>query len=211
MYGDYLLIAPVLDSAVVSQNIYLPEGTWIDYVKGKTYEGNQHIEYNIDKESWKDIPIFIKKGAIIPTQDIMQYVGEKEVKTIYLDLFPSEKLTSFPLYDDDGHTYNYEKGDYFKQNISLSKDLKNIKIEFARQEKNYTPTFTRYIAKVHGDQAKEVSVNKANLKKFASHDELLNSESEGFCNTDDIYGKVTYISLKVKSEGQSISVKYETL
>jgi len=207
MYGDYLLISPVLDSAVVSQKIYLPEGKWIDYTYGKTYEGKQYIDYAIDKTSWKDIPIFIKDGAIIPTQEIMKYVGERETKMIYLDMFPTEKTTNFPLYDDDGHTYNYEKGQYFLQNISLSKVKDRIKIEFSKQEKNYAPTFLYFLAKVHGGEAKEVVAGKTILKKFDSYNDLLEGGSEGFCIVEDTYGTATYIRLKVKGEGQSVTVK----
>ena len=207
MYGDYLLVAPVLDSAAVSRKIYLPEGSWVDFVKGNSYEGNRHIDYPIDKNSWKDIPIFVKSGAIIPTQDILQYVGEMEVKRIYLDLFPSGKVTSFPLYEDDGHTYNYEKGEYFKQSISLLKENSGVTIEFARQEGSYVPTFTSCIARVHTQQAKEVWADNKNLKKYASYDELTKGDSEGFCNSEDIYGKVTYVMLKVKGGGQTVNVK----
>ena len=150
---------------------------------------------------------FIKDGAIIPTQEIMQYVGQRDAKTINLDMFPTEKTTNFPLYDDDGHTYNYEKGQYFKQNISLSKVRDCVKIEFSKQERNYTPTFLHYLAKVHGLEAKEVVAGKTILKKFDSYNDLLDSGSEGFCNVEDIYGKATYIRLKVKGEGQSVTVK----
>lgn len=207
MYGDYLLVAPVLDSAVVSHDIYLPEGTWIDFAKGKTYAGNQHIAYATDKESWKDIPLFIRKGAILPTQDIQQYVGEKEVKTIYLDLFPDAKLTRFPLYDDDGTTYNYEKGDYFKQVISLIESKGLVRIEFGKQEQSRKPAFTHYLARVHGEPAAEVLVDNAGIRKFASFEELREADANGYCITGDIYGKTTCIKLKVKGEGQTIMVK----
>jgi len=207
MYGDYLLVAPVLDSAVVAHKIYLPEGTWIDYANGKTYAGKQHIVYPIDKESWTDIPVFIRKGAIIPTQEIIQYVTEKKADTICLDLFPDEKLTSFQFYDDDGTTYNYEKGDYFKQNILLSGNNNIIRIKFERQEKSYTPEFTHYLAKVHGEQATAVIVDNANLRKLDSYEALQKSVSNCYCIIDDIYGKATCIKLKVKGEGQSVVVK----
>ncbi len=32
MFGDYLLVSPVLDQGQTSKSIYLPEGTWIDYL-----------------------------------------------------------------------------------------------------------------------------------------------------------------------------------
>jgi alpha-glucosidase len=207
MYGDYLLVAPVLDSAVVSHKVYLPEGTWIDFMKGTSYAGNQYIAYATDKDNWQDIPLFIRKGAILPTQEIQQYVGENEVKMIYLDLFPDQKKTSFPLYDDDGTTYNYEKGDYFRQVISLVESKGLVRIEFGKQEQSRKPAFTHFLAKVHGEPAVEVRVDKAGIRKFGSFEELREADVNGFCITSDIYGKTTCIKLKVKGEGQSVLVQ----
>ena len=90
--------------------IYLPEGTWIDYNRGTVYEGGQYIPYSLNSESWTDIPMFIKEGAIIPKQDVQDYVGQETVDHVTVDIFPSGRETSFRYYDDDGETYDYEDG-----------------------------------------------------------------------------------------------------
>ncbi len=108
---------------------------------------------------------------------------------------------------NDGNTYSYEKGQYFKQNISLIKDNEKVKIIFDRQEKNYKPDFTSYIAKVHQIHAQKVLAGKYDLKRYSSSEELLKANSEGFCIDNDIYGKVTIIKLKTSGLGQIILVK----
>lgn len=35
-----------------------------------------------------------------------------------LDIFPSSAQSSFRLYDDDGSSYDYESGEYFKQTVT---------------------------------------------------------------------------------------------
>jgi alpha-glucosidase (family GH31 glycosyl hydrolase) len=97
---------------------YLPQGKWIDYEKGTVYEGNQTISYPVDKNTWLDIPMFLKEGAIVATQDVMNYIGEIPVDKVYMDIFPSVNKTDFNFYDDDGHSYDYENGTYYKQIIS---------------------------------------------------------------------------------------------
>ena len=77
-----------------------------DYNRGTVYEGGQYIPYSLNSESWTDIPMFIKEGAIIPTQDVQDYVGQETVDHVTVDIFPSGRETSFRYYDDDGETYD---------------------------------------------------------------------------------------------------------
>lgn len=113
MFGEWLLVAPVTERGQSVKWIYLPEGTWIDYNRGTVYEGGQYIPYSLNSESWTDIPMFVKEGAIIPTQDVQDYVGQETVDHVTVDIFPSSRETSFRYYDDDGETYDYEDGVYF--------------------------------------------------------------------------------------------------
>ncbi|MDQ2800069.1 MAG: DUF4968 domain-containing protein, partial [Armatimonadota bacterium] len=117
MFGDSLLVAPVVDQHQTVKPIYLPAGTWTDYFRGTVYQGGQTIAYPVNPATWDDIPLFIKSGAILPTVDVMNYIGENPVKTVSLDIFPSPAPTRFTYYDDDGITYGYEKGAYFSQTI----------------------------------------------------------------------------------------------
>ncbi|HAM2145805.1 TPA: carbohydrate-binding protein [Listeria monocytogenes] len=121
MFGDGLLVAPVLEEGAGSRDIYLPAGTWIDYNRGDVYEGNQTISYEVNDDDWTDVPMFVKQGAIMPMQQPQNYVGESAVKTIYLDTFASDKETSFTHYDDDGKSFDYEKDTYLKQKMTTSK------------------------------------------------------------------------------------------
>ncbi len=75
--------------------------------------GKDEIDFATGK--WEDnFPLFIRQGAIIPMMhDDVQYVGEKPLKELDVEVFPDTKLTSFEYYDDDGETYDYETGSYF--------------------------------------------------------------------------------------------------
>lgn len=193
MFGDYMLVSPVVEENQDIKNIYLPKGTWIDYFTGMRYAGGKNIEHKVDKESWKDVPLFIKSGAIIPTQDFMNYVGEKPVNNIYLDVFPDKTVSSFRYYDDDGKTYDYEKGVYFIQNMTAQDNGDSANFKISHKEGSYTPELKNYIVKMHGKDGNKVSINGTDLKKFNSYEELVNSNEEGFTVCKDQYGLVTYV------------------
>jgi len=106
MFGAEILIAPLWSDTTFYRKIYLPEGEWIDYFDETRYQGKQTITYYapIDR-----VPIFIKAGSIIPmAPDNQRYIDEiKNPMTI--QVYP-EGNSSFELYEDDGESYDYERG-----------------------------------------------------------------------------------------------------
>lgn len=62
MFGDSMLVVPVFFGGKIRE-VYLPEGKWIDWWTGKEYQGPQILNY---EAALNVIPVFIKKGSIIP-------------------------------------------------------------------------------------------------------------------------------------------------
>ncbi len=90
-----MLVAPVMnDDDKVT--VYLPDGTWTDYWTKKQYAGRQWIEYTAPLDV---LPIFIRENAIIPMGPVMQYVDEKPLDTVTLDLYPVKGTSEFTIYD----------------------------------------------------------------------------------------------------------------
>ncbi|MBO5109245.1 MAG: glycoside hydrolase family 31 protein [Clostridia bacterium] len=65
LFGDDLLIAPVLTLGARSRRVYLPAGTWTDAYTGRRYEGNTTLEADAPLDR---IPVFIREGATIPQE-----------------------------------------------------------------------------------------------------------------------------------------------
>ena len=62
MFGDGVLVAPVMELGLRSRPVYLPEGaTWIDTHTGAEYAGGQTVEADAPLEV---IPAFVKKGVL---------------------------------------------------------------------------------------------------------------------------------------------------
>ena len=200
MFGDYMLVSPVVKQGETEKDIYLPKGNWIDYFNGTKYDGGQTIKYSVNSETWDDIPLFIKKGAIIPSNSKpIQYIEEK-VDTLYLDAFPDKDATSFEYYDDDGKTYNYENGEYFIQDMHTQDKGNSIEFKIDSKKGSFTPNTQYYVVRIHGNAGKDIKLNGQSLQTASSIDDMMNSSNEAWINSKDVYGDVTYIKVKVGEE-----------
>ena len=201
MFGEWLLVAPITERGQSVKWIYLPEGTWIDYNRGTVYEGGQYIPYSLNSESWTDIPMFIKEGAIIPKQDVQDYVGQETVDHVTVDIFPSGRETSFRYYDDDGETYDYEDGVYFTQEIS-AQGTGNTEVKIGAVDGSHNSGLDYYYLAVHGQAATEVTSN-GSLPYYDDYNALLAAPGEGWTVGKDVYGDVTYIKAYAASDSNS--------
>jgi alpha-D-xyloside xylohydrolase len=106
MFGPALLIAPVTEYKQRTRSVYLPTAsTWYDYWTGKPALAG-HIEA---AAAYDQIPVFVRAGSIIPYAPPMQYIGEKPSDPITLYVYAGAD-GSFVLYEDQGATFDYEKG-----------------------------------------------------------------------------------------------------
>jgi alpha-glucosidase (family GH31 glycosyl hydrolase) len=128
MFGENLLVG------VFSDSIYLPEGNWIDFWTNQKIAGGKRIEAKYPKN--RGGQLFIKSGAIIPFQKKMQYIGEIPLDTLIIKVFPENK-SSFTLYEDDGITYEYEKGIFESTLFRCSRDSKSVEFEIIRKSDYY--------------------------------------------------------------------------
>jgi alpha-glucosidase len=109
LFGEELLVAPVLKKGERVKRVYLPEGEWIDFNDKQTvYTGGQRIAY---RAPLNVIPIFVKKGSIIPQMPVMQYIHEKKDYPLMVHIFPNYEgeTATFELYEDDGENLDYLK------------------------------------------------------------------------------------------------------
>jgi alpha-glucosidase (family GH31 glycosyl hydrolase) len=195
MFGQWLLVSPVVEQGQTSKRIYLPAGKWIDWSTGKTYAGGQTIEVPVDAKTWRDIPLFIRDGAIIPTQPVMDYVGQHPVTTVTVQVFPSDHITHFDYYDDDGETYAYEKGAHFVQTMMTHKENDGIDFTLASPQGTYKPATRWYLLAIHGGIARSVLANGKAVPSADSLDALKASATEGWAIGHDRYGTVTWVKL----------------
>lgn len=129
LFGPYFLVAPIYQETRkdekgndIRNGIYLPEGEWVDYFNGDVYQGNRIIN-NYASPLWK-LPVFVKRGAIIPMANPNNNVNEINPELRIYEVYPYGQ-SSFTEYDDDGLTEAYRLGQGVKTLIESNVDKKN--------------------------------------------------------------------------------------
>ncbi|RLF20738.1 MAG: alpha-xylosidase [Thermoprotei archaeon] len=108
MFGPYILVAPITTPSTYSREVYLPKGIWYDFWSGRKYTGGRYINVSAPLDK---IPLFVRAGAILPMAPPTLRNAMERINSIELRIYPG-KDGRFDLYDDDGETYNYERGEY---------------------------------------------------------------------------------------------------
>jgi alpha-glucosidase (family GH31 glycosyl hydrolase) len=133
MAGEYLLVAPMFVGQE-SRKVILPKGNWYDFYTGE-YVGNGEVI--TVTPGLEKIPVYVKDGGIIPMMPPMLHTP-KAGDVVDLEIrHYGTKTNSYMLYDDDGETFDYEKGAYSWRTLTVKSD-KNNKLfgEISKAEKN---------------------------------------------------------------------------
>jgi alpha-D-xyloside xylohydrolase len=108
LFGPSILVSPVTEQGATSRHLYLPKAQWYDFWSGKTVEGGKAIDAAAPIER---IPLFVRAGSIVPMGPDVEYAAEKPADPVELRVYRGADA-AFTLYEDEGDTYNYEKGAY---------------------------------------------------------------------------------------------------
>ena len=132
MAGEYLLVAPMFKGQK-ERTVVLPKGDWYDFYTGK-YVGNGEkitVTPGLDR-----IPVYVKDGAILPFMEPRLH-APKAGEKVNLEIRHYGKADgSYRLYDDDGETFDYEKGAYSWRDITVTRDKKGkLKGAISKAEK----------------------------------------------------------------------------
>lgn len=183
LFGQELLVAPVVKKGARTKNVYLPEGTWIDYNNRKTtYIGEQWTTVEAPLSS---IPMFVKQGSVIPTMPVMNYTHEKPVYPLIFEVFPAAKgeEASFTLYEDEGENLGYQRDEFAKTPVRFRTDEDGYHLSVgAREGKGYTvPGPRNFVFRIYLKTApKGVTVQGTKVKKVKPErlEENMDSDTE---------------------------------
>ncbi|WP_428329936.1 glycoside hydrolase family 31 protein [Mucilaginibacter sp.] len=144
LFGDALLIAPV-ESTRLTEDVYLPKGDWYRLSSGEKYEGGKSVNV---PSPLTDLPVFVKAGGIIPMQNVIQSTAEKGDGILEVNVWYGNEANSFVYYEDDGSSYDYQKGSYYKREISFDADKSSISLSAA--EGSFTSKYSKIKLVMHG-------------------------------------------------------------
>lgn len=116
MVGDNLLVAPLFEGEA-SRKVVLPKGKWFDFYTGKLAG---EAEIITGSPGLDHIPVFVRDGGIVPMAESSQLQAAGAKTNLMVRVYGNQE-TSYKLYDDDGSTFDYEKGAYSWREIRVVK------------------------------------------------------------------------------------------
>ncbi|SFF38898.1 glycoside hydrolase family 31 protein [Thermoflexibacter ruber] len=169
LFGANLLVCPVESYKEITK-VYLPKGAWYYLYSNTLYQGGEEIYADCPLEL---LPVYVKAGGILLMQSLVQSTGEKHDGILEVHVYYGTEGSTFIYYEDDGKTYKYEKGKYYKRNISYFPE--NQAIVFSMVEGDYKSSFDKIKLVLHNFEGvkKNIEVNNEKVKVIKEELELL--------------------------------------
>lgn len=109
MFGPALLVSPVTEQGAVTRHLYLPNAKWVDFWTGRAAPMSG-IAVDVPAPLSR-LPLYVRGGSILPLGPDVEYASQKPTDPLELRIYRGAD-GDFTLYEDEGDTYNYEKGAY---------------------------------------------------------------------------------------------------
>jgi hypothetical protein len=178
LLGDALLVSPVVQAGQTTKDVYLPSGSWVYLWDDRLYGGGGMVTVSTPLET---MPVFVKRGSIIPRQPVMNYSDERPADTLMVSVYPSPVgAGGFTLYEDDGETLEYQSGSFARipltQQTTATGVLTSLSLSIGAAEGTYAgmPERRAYLADVHGIAGGPTAafINGRPIAQRSSYEEL---------------------------------------
>ena len=110
-------------------------------------QGGREITREVDLAT---MPLYVRAGSVIPMGPVKQYTGEKVDSPLTLWVYPGADAT-FSLYEDDGDTFNYRKGEFMRVNIAWNDRRRQLALRLAAGSKMLPPARRNIAIRVAGE------------------------------------------------------------
>jgi len=173
LLGADLLVAenPYPDE-VGDYTVELPPVGWYDYWTGARADGiadgkaialtaATNAEVTIH-HSIKTLPVFVRAGAIVPEQPLVQSTDETPQGPLTLRVYPPAETgekCSGSLYLDDGISYGFEKGEFLRVGFTCRQTAEGLSVTVAPREGSFAPWWNQLSVEVYGARRPAMSVS----------------------------------------------------
>jgi alpha-glucosidase len=145
LVGDRLLVAPPnTPESPESYNICLPKGGWYDYWTGGLAPAKPYEAPKLDR-----LPVYVRAGTILPRQPLVQSTMETPNGPLELAVYAGPNCAG-TLYADDGHSLDYQRGVFLRQQLSCTMTPKGLTLAFAKREGSWKPWWKTMTVSVYG-------------------------------------------------------------
>jgi len=146
IFGEKILVCPILEPNAKGRRMFIPRGKWYNFWNCELILGGEEVWVDADIDS---MPIFIKEGAIIPKYPIQQYVGEKTIDQLKLEVFYKLGNEKSQVFEDAHDGYDYKKGKFSLRNFSLVGKEDTLTIQQFKSG-TFIPSYLTFEIKFYG-------------------------------------------------------------
>ncbi|MGO9228592.1 MAG: TIM-barrel domain-containing protein [Bryobacteraceae bacterium] len=109
LFGPALMVNPVTEPGATSRSVYLPgNAAWYDFWTGRREAAGHRTGAAAPIET---MPLYVPAGSILPLGPDVEYVDQKPADPLEVRVYPGAD-GSFILFEDEGDSYDYERGAY---------------------------------------------------------------------------------------------------
>jgi alpha-glucosidase len=140
--ADLLVAAPPKPESPYAYDVCLPAKGWYDYWTGAPVMAEKVKETpKLDR-----LPVFVRPGAIIARQPLVQSTSETPKGPLELHVYPGEDCRG-EIYLDDGVSVS---GPSLRQQVTCAVTSRGVTLHFGAREGSYAPWWKSIAVTVHG-------------------------------------------------------------
>jgi alpha-glucosidase len=152
-FGPAMMVVPE-ESNKELVKVFLPPSNWFDLYTDKQLSGNQELITDCPLDR---LPVYVKGSSILPMREQAGKNVADTGDTLELHLYQGTEYNDFTLYEDDGQTFNYEKGEFAKRKITYTPTKNELVLEAS--DGNYPSPYKKLIVFFHGFNFQQAYVN----------------------------------------------------
>jgi alpha-glucosidase len=157
LFGRDFLVAPVVTETVDPLAITLPPGDWYDFWTSQKHPAAEKITL---RPAIDQLPVYVRAGAIIPMQTVVQSTNENPGGPLQLRVYPGEDCRG-SLYQDDGHTFAYQRGDFLRVSYSCQVSAGSTTVTSTIESGSFRPWWNATQVTIFGSsKPKEVGIGE---------------------------------------------------
>lgn len=185
--GNAFMIAPVVSTASTAK-IYFPQNNWYDLYNDSIESGSKE---KLIELTMKKLPVYIKESSIIPMQTLVQTTTEMPEDTLVLHIYKGAIPNTYTYYEDDGISFDYEKGNFYKRDINYEPSNNSITLE--KTTGQASSKFKYILLVLHGfNKLQQIKINDQSfilsaagfsfLSASALPEKIIENNNEDQCN-----------------------------
>ncbi len=149
LFGEHILVAPVLEKGQTEVETYLPAGRWYDFRDGERYGGGK--THALDSPHDQMIPFLVRAGSVLPLREVMQHTGERRPDTMQLNIYHGFQTVTSRLYEDAEEGWAYKNDEYQLTTFNYRFDEKKPLLTLSASRKgNFEPAYDTFGIKIFG-------------------------------------------------------------